>query len=130
MPARGEEEHRTTSTILGCDYVSVPVDRLEEGVEFYRDILGLKFLFMTPGRWAEFDLGPFFLALYPREAGEGRGGEIALRVGDLEAAIARLKTLGVRFPHGIEEFQTPTGHGRLVRFRDPSGNKLELVERS
>ncbi len=130
MPAGGEEEDRTTSTILGCDYVSVPVDRLKEAVEFYRDILGLKFLFMTPARWAEFDLGPFVLALYPREADEGRGGEIAFRVGDLPAAMARLSAMGVTFPSGMEEFETPTGRGRLARFRDPSDNKLELVERS
>lgn len=129
MPGGGEEEDRTTSTILGCDYVSVPVDRLEEAVEFYRDVLGLKFLFMTPARWAEFDLGPFFLALYPREADEGRGGEIAFRVGDLPEAMVRLSAMGVSFPAGMEEFQTPLGRGRLARFRDPSDNKLELVER-
>lgn len=30
MAIRGEEEERATSAIVGCDYVSVPVDRLEE----------------------------------------------------------------------------------------------------
>ncbi len=74
-------------------------------------------------------LGSFVLALYPREAEEGRGGETAFRVGDLPAAMIRLSAMGVSFPSGMEEFQTPTGRGRLARFRDPSGNKLELVER-
>lgn len=129
MPPSREDPDESNPGILGCDYVSVPVDRLEEAVEFYRNVLGLKYQFTTPDRWAEFDLGPFLLALYPREADEGRGGEIAFRVADLQAAMVRLGERGVDFPHGIEEFQTQTGRGRLARFHDPSDNKLELVER-
>lgn len=129
MPATREGEEDSISSILGCDYVSVPVDRLEEAVEFYRDVLGLKFLFMTPARWAEFDLGPIFLALYPREPDEARGGDIGLLVDDLQEEMARLESVGVEFSHGIEEFEIPTRKGRLVRFRDPYGNRLELVER-
>ncbi len=95
---------------------------------FYRDVLGLNLVFKTPERWAEFDLGPLSLALYPREKDEPRGGEIALAVGNLTAAMARFEASGLEFPYGIEEFQVPTRRGRLARFRDPSGNKLELVE--
>ncbi len=51
------------ASILGCDYVSLPVDQLDEAVSFYRDVLGLNLLFMTPERWAEFDLAPLSRAL-------------------------------------------------------------------
>ncbi len=129
MPASQGGERESASRILGCDYVSIPVESLEEAVKFYRGILRSEPRFVIPDRWAQFDLGPLALALYPREPDEGRGGEIAFRVGDLPAAMVRLSAMGVRFPSGMEEFQTPTGRGRLARFRDPSGNKLELVER-
>ncbi len=130
MTSREPDGRDPEASILGCDYVSLPVDHLDEAVSFYRDVLGLNLLFMTPERWAEFDLAPLSLALYPREKDERRGGEIALVVGNLTAAMARLEALGVEFLHGIEEFQVPTRQGRLARFRDPSGNKLELVESS
>lgn len=83
-----------------------------------------------PDRWAEFKLGPISLALYPREPEEGRGGDVGLLVDNLEEQKARLESKGLAFPHGIEEFDLPTKQGRLARFRDPSGNRLELIERS
>ncbi|MFQ5986676.1 MAG: VOC family protein [Thermoplasmata archaeon] len=122
------ERRDPEASILSCDYVSLPVNQLDEAVRFYRDVLGLNLRFKIPERWAEFDLPPLSLALYPREKDEPRGGEIALAVGSLPAAMARLEAAGVEFPHGIEEFQVPTRQGRLARFHDSSGNKLELVE--
>ncbi|MFQ5919282.1 MAG: VOC family protein [Thermoplasmata archaeon] len=126
QPESAEGDPR--GSIHGCDYVSLPVDQLDEAVRFYRDVLGLNLLFKTPERWAEFDLAPLSLALFPGEQGEPRGGEVAFAVSSLTAAMDRLEAAGVEFPHGIEEFQVPTRQGRLARFLDPSGNKLELVE--
>lgn len=40
---------------LGCDYVSLPVEDLQEAVRFYGEALGLSLLFERPRRWAEFD---------------------------------------------------------------------------
>lgn len=120
----------TSRGILGCDYISVPVNRMEEAIPFYRDALGLKLAYTLPNRWAEFVLGNISLACYPREPEEGRGGDIGLSVDDLEKEKSRLESKGVRFPHGIEDFDLPTGKGRVARFRDPSGNRLELIERT
>ncbi len=39
-----------------------------------------------------------------------------------------LPAAGVTFPHGIETYGVASGRGRLARFRDPTGNRLELVE--
>jgi len=67
--------------------------------------------------------------VYPREEDEGRGGDVAFSVDDLAAEMAKLQRLGVSFSHGVEPFDLPSGRGRLARFRDPSGNRLELVAR-
>jgi catechol 2,3-dioxygenase-like lactoylglutathione lyase family enzyme len=116
--------------IQGVDYVSVPVEDFEEAVRFYREVLGLRPHFKLPNRWVEFGLGAVRLALYPREKDEGRGGDVAFLVDNLAGEMDRLKGHGVSFPHGVEAFDLPSGRGRLARFRDPSGNRLELVARS
>ena len=51
---------------------------------------------------------------------------VALRVGDFDAAYAHLKALGVPF---VSEPGEATGGGRIVSFRDPEGNELQIVER-
>jgi glyoxylase I family protein len=50
---------------------------------------------------------------------------LAIRVSNLEAAIASLRT------HGIEvaEPTAAAGGGRVANFRDPEGNVLQVVER-
>ena len=111
------------------DYVSLPVEDLTASVRFFREVLGLPLLFDVPGRWAAFNVGGIEVALYPREPDEGRGGDLAFAVRDLAAAMERLTAVGVVFPHGVEAFDLPSGRGRLARFYDPSGNRLELVER-
>jgi catechol 2,3-dioxygenase-like lactoylglutathione lyase family enzyme len=126
--SRKDRQDEGSLGIRGCDYVSLPVDRLDEAVGFYRDALGLKPSFVLPNRWAEFELGAIALALYPREPGEGHGGDIGLLVDDLEGEKTRLESKGIEFPHGIEGFDLPTGRGRLARFLDPYGNRLELME--
>lgn len=114
--------------VEGWDYVSLPVEDMERALSFYRDVLDLPVLFVLEDRWAEFDLAALRLAIYPREEGERRGGDLAFGVEDLEAAMGHLEDCGVRFPHGVETFDLPTGRGRLARFQDSSGNRLELVE--
>jgi catechol 2,3-dioxygenase-like lactoylglutathione lyase family enzyme len=116
--------------IRGCDYVSVRVEQMDEAIQFYRDALGLPLVYVLPNRWAEFRLGAISLAMYPREPEEGRGGDIGLSVDDIEEEKTRLESKRVAFPHGIESFDLPTGNGRVARFRDPSGNRLELIERA
>jgi catechol 2,3-dioxygenase-like lactoylglutathione lyase family enzyme len=110
------------------DYVSVPVEDFPASVRFYGEVLGLRLRFELPHRWAAFDVGGIEVALYPREPNEGRGGDLAFAVKDLAGAMKRLAAAGVAFPHGVEAFDLPSGRGRLARFRDPSGNRLELVE--
>jgi len=51
---------------------------------------------------------------------------LALRVGNFDQAYAELKQAGVTF---LMEPATAVGGGRVVSFRDPEGNELQIVER-
>jgi catechol 2,3-dioxygenase-like lactoylglutathione lyase family enzyme len=52
---------------------------------------------------------------------------LALRVSDFDEAYRRLKNLGVRF---LFEPITALGGGKIVSFRDPEGNELQIVQRN
>jgi catechol 2,3-dioxygenase-like lactoylglutathione lyase family enzyme len=51
---------------------------------------------------------------------------IALRVSDFDQAYAALKAAGVTF---IMEPMPAIGGGKLVSFRDPEGNELQIIQR-
>ncbi|HYE19941.1 MAG TPA: VOC family protein [Tepidisphaeraceae bacterium] len=51
---------------------------------------------------------------------------LALRVSDFDAAHRDLSAAGVTF---LGEPGTALGGGRIVSFRDPEGNELQIVER-
>jgi len=52
---------------------------------------------------------------------------LALRVSDFEEAYRRLKNLGVKF---LFEPIPALGGGKIVSFRDPEGNELQIVQRN
>ena len=51
---------------------------------------------------------------------------VALRVSDFDRAYAMLKEAGVTF---LFEPKTAVGGGKIVSFRDPEGNELQIVQR-
>ena len=51
---------------------------------------------------------------------------LALRVRNFDEAYAALGKAGVQF---LSEPGDATGGGRIVSFRDPEGNELQIVER-
>ena len=63
----------------------------------------------------------------PRNSDPG-GHHLALRVADIEAAIAHLRERGVHLMEKIEIDEGPTAGQRSNYFLDPFGNHLELVE--
>lgn len=74
------------------------------------------------------------LEIYPAASTSNRTGDnsvagwrhLALRVADLDGAVAALEARGVVFPEGPK----PAGGGGTVRFfSDPEGNLLHLVAR-
>jgi methylmalonyl-CoA/ethylmalonyl-CoA epimerase len=107
----------------------IPVTDLERGVAYYRDTLGLKFLFTAPPRMSFFQAGGTRLLVGVPEAGQSvqRGSMIYFKVPDINAVYATLASRGVALkpPHLVHK--TPTYELYLTEFRDPDGNQLALM---
>ena len=108
----------------------IPVEDFERGVAFYRDALGIRFLFSAPPQMAFFDCGGVRLLVGVLPAGqEGqRGSAIYFQVADIHAVHASLKAKGVDFkaePHVVN--RTPRSELWLAEFVDPDGNQLALM---
>jgi methylmalonyl-CoA/ethylmalonyl-CoA epimerase len=109
--------------------IALSVRDLERAVAFYRDGLGMQFLFQVPNL-AFFDCAGVRLMLSTPEEGEGHrpGSVIYFRVADIGAAYATLKARGVPFidePHLIAKM--PDHDLWMAFFNDPDGNTLALM---
>ena len=108
----------------------IPVDDFDRGVAFYRDVLGLPFLFAAPPQMALFMCGAIRLLVGVTPAGRKaqRGSAIYFNVKDIAAVHATLEAAGVRFaakPHVVH--RTPKSELWLAEFTDPDGNPLALM---
>lgn len=109
--------------------IGVSVRDLEAMTAFYRDTLGLPFLFAAPGM-SFFDLGGVRLMLSLPERGheDRRSSILYLRAPDIGAVHAALMARGVAFegpPHVVH--RAPTHELWLAFFQDPDGNLLALI---
>jgi methylmalonyl-CoA/ethylmalonyl-CoA epimerase len=107
----------------------IPVDDFETGVAFYRDVLGLPFLFVAPPQMAFFQCGDVRLLVGVSDGQAAqRGSTIYFQVPDIAAVHASLRESGVHFraePHVVH--RTPTSELWLAEFTDPFGNQLALM---
>lgn len=108
----------------------IPVDDFDKGVGFYRDVLGIPFLFAAPPQMAFFSCGGIRLLVGVMPAGQKaqRGSAIYFQVPDINAVFSSLKDNGVRFmaePHVVN--RTPKSEFWLAEFTDPDGNQLALM---
>src|SRR5262245_43421894 len=115
--------------IRGLGQLGVAVQDLETMTAFYRDTLGLRFLFAAPGM-SFFDLGGVRLMLSLPEKGveDAHGSILYLDVADIAAAHTALLQGGVAFdgkPHVVH--RTPTYELWMAFFHDPEGNALVLM---
>lgn len=108
--------------------IHVAVTDVERATTFYRDTLGLPFLFAYPGM-AFFDAGGVRLFLTRPEGLEDRGtSTIYYSVPDIDAAVAALEARSVVFedrPHVI--FGDVTYDLWMTFFKDPDGNVIGLM---
>jgi methylmalonyl-CoA/ethylmalonyl-CoA epimerase len=123
------------------DHIGIAVANLEEALRFYRDALGLEI--ETPEEVPSQRVRAHFIpagdsalelleatdeespiAKYIARRGPGLH-HITLRVDDIVAALARLKSRGVRL---IDDTPRPGAHGSLVAFIHPSSAHGVLVE--
>jgi methylmalonyl-CoA/ethylmalonyl-CoA epimerase len=111
--------------------IAVPVSDIERAVAFYRDVLGMCFLFeATPPGLGFFDLGGVRLMLdAPAKSSEQHFSSIIYyEVADLGAAVSTLSERGVIFetePHLIARL--PDHELWMAFFRDPDHNLLALM---
>ena len=109
--------------------VAINVQNVERATAFYRDVLGLRFLFAA-GQLAFFDCGGVRLMLDRPEKQEFDHASSILyfAVPDIQAAHASLKAQGVKFedePHMIARM--PDHDLWMTFFRDSEGNLMALM---
>jgi len=110
--------------------ILIPVENLEGATAFYRDTLGIPFLFSAPPQMSFFMTGNVRLLVGVPEDGQKpeRGSMVYFKVADIKAVFATLVERGVRFagePHLVH--RTPESELWLAEFRDPDGNGLALM---
>lgn len=108
----------------------IPVEDLDRAIGFYRDVLGLQFLFSAPPQMSFFRCGNVRLLVGVHEKGRPRerGSQIYFSVGDIHAVHETLSGRGVTFhaaPHVIH--RTAASELWLAEFSDPDGNHLALM---
>lgn len=108
--------------------IALTVRDLPQAKAFYRDVLGLKFLF-DAGTMAFFKCGSVRLMIGLGEQPSSSGGTIIyFRVVDIKTATRLLDSRGVEFvqqPHLVARMKT---HDLWLAFvRDSSGNTLGLM---
>lgn len=108
--------------------IRIQVTDVDRAVAFYRDVLGMDFLYAFPGM-GFFDVDGVRLMLVEPE-GRAFGGESAIyyRVDDIGSAVKTLESRGVTFddqPHVVH--RDPAYDLWMAFFRDPDGNVLALM---
>ena len=109
--------------------IAIPVTDIDRAVAFYRDVLGMKFLFQAPPGLGFFDCGGVRMMLdLPAKEQAGRGGVIYYQVPDLPAAFETLSARGatvVAKPHLIARM--PDHELWMAFFKDPDANPFALM---
>ena len=124
------QQTKPGDAIQGIGQIHISVDDIDRAVAFYRDILGLKFLFQPPGQpMAFFDCGGVRLYLgVPSDPKYKANSFLYYRVGDIDAAYRRLKAKGVAFlsePRLIHK--TAESELWMAGFQDPDGNYAQIM---
>lgn len=117
--------------ISAIGQIHISVTDIDRSIAFYRDVLGLTFLFRVPGQpMAFFDCGGVRLYLgIPEDESFRSQPALYLRVPDIDAAHTELAAAGVPMlgqPHLVH--RTDESELWLAAFQDPDGCNLLLME--
>jgi len=114
--------------IQGIGQISIVVSDVDRAVEFYRDVLGLRYLFGFPGM-AFFDCGGVRLYLAKPEKPElDRTSIVYYRVPDTAIAADTLRAKGVTFEQEPRAVHKDEKHELwLGFFKDTEGNNVALM---
>jgi methylmalonyl-CoA/ethylmalonyl-CoA epimerase len=113
--------------------IALTVHDLPRAVAFYRDVLGMRFLFEAPPALAFFDCGGIRLMMsLPEQEGQAAGQQFGsilyYTVPDIRQAASVLGARGVAFdqaPHLVARL--PHSELWMAFFRDPDGNVLAIM---
>ena len=117
--------------IHGVGQISISVTDVDKAVEFYRDTLGINFLFQVPGAnpMAFFDCSGTRLYINQPENPEQAGTSVIyFQVDSAQEAAKELATRGVTIdsePHIIHQTENYTLC--MAFFRDPDGNLMAVM---
>ena len=125
----------TAATPFGLNAIGqifIRAKDLDRAVRFYRDTLGMPFLFQAPPQMAFFQCGPTSVMVGVPEAPEldHPASLVYYLVPDIAAAHQTLRDRGVEFitaPHLVH--RAPEYDLWLGDFRDSEGNVLALMSR-
>lgn len=109
--------------------IAITCKDVERATAFYRDALGLPFLFSAPPGLAFFDCGGVRLMLSKAEGEAGGTSALYYLVEDIQATRDSLAAKGVTFvgePHMIARM--PDHELWLAEFRDSENNVMALME--
>jgi methylmalonyl-CoA/ethylmalonyl-CoA epimerase len=117
-------------TLSRIGQIFINAHDLDRAIAFYRDTLGMTFLFLAPPGMAFFDCGGIRLMLGVADRPELNhpASIIYYKVDDIEATYEMLNARGVEFvikPHLVAPM--PTYDLWLADFRDSEGNLLALM---
>ena len=110
--------------------IAVPVSDVDRAIAFYRDMLGMRFLFKAPPGLGFFDCGGVRLLLDEpaKKQRQNFSSIIYYKVADLPAAFSTLSARGVLFEQPPELVAKMPDHELwMAFFRDPDGNLLALM---
>jgi methylmalonyl-CoA/ethylmalonyl-CoA epimerase len=116
--------------ISGIGQIALRVNDLDAAVAFYRDVLGLEFLFRAPPGLAFFQCGGTRLMLSNPEASGANSPSFALyySVKDIQAAARALESRGGKLeeqPHIVAKL--PHAEVWIAFARDADGNLAGLI---
>jgi len=110
-------------------FTGTPVTDIKRAREFYEGVLGFKLTHEgAGGMWVEYDFGngTFAIGCYGDVWKPSKDGTcIAFEADDFDAAIARLKSRGVKFAMDT----TPTPVCKFAIILDPDGNQIMIHKR-
>jgi methylmalonyl-CoA/ethylmalonyl-CoA epimerase len=111
--------------------VAIHADDLERAIAFYRETLGMRFLFQAQPGLAFFDCGGVRImldAVREKDSSERISSMLYYTVSDIQAAYDELTSRGVAFvatPHAIAKM--PEYELWMAFFRDSEGNMVGLM---
>ena len=119
----------TTPGLGRIRQIAQPIHDIDRAVAFYRDTLGLPFLFAAPPSLAFFDCAGVRLMLSPPSPGHDHPGSVLyFAVDDIQTAHAALAARGAAFSEPPKKIATlPDREVWLAPFADTEGNSLALM---